>query len=309
MTFLIMLAFIGLIAGSLLLLKLSPYEFAESIIKPLQNRKKPIGKQIEETKSPRQARGIRKTIREAKEVLKMTGKSTKFGALSVLSFFLLVVGVLVSILMNNFFMIPVAAMGMALLPFWYVLLTSHSYKKQMNAELETALSIITTSYIRNESIITAVEENLDYLNPPVMGIFQGFLADARLISVNVKQALEAMKPRLDNDVFHEWLDAMMACQEDKTLKITLIPIISKLSDMRVVSGELDYLMYEPLKEFITMALLLVGNIPLIYFLNRDWYSALVDTGFGKAILAVCGAVLFVSLAAVIRLTKPVEYKR
>lgn len=309
MTFLIMLAFIGLIAGSFLLLKLSPFEFAETIIRPLQSRKKSIGRQIEETKSPRQARGIRKTIREAKEVLEMTGKSTKFGALSVLSFFLLVVGVLVSILMNNFFMIPVAAVGMALLPFWYVLLTSNSYKKQMNAEFETALSIITSSYIRNESIITAVEENLDYLNPPVMGIFQGFLADARLISVNVKQALEAMKPRLDNDVFHEWLDAMLACQEDKTLKTTLIPIISKLSDMRVVSGELDYLMYEPLKEFITMALLLVGNIPLIYFLNKDWYSALVDTGFGKAILAVCGAVLFVSLAAVIRLTKPVEYKR
>lgn len=309
MTFLIMLAFTGLITGSFLLLKLSPFEFAESIIRPLQNRKKPIGKQIEETKSPREVRGIRKTIQEAREVLVLTGKSAKFGALCSLSFFLLVVGILVSLLMNNFFMIPVAAVGMALLPFWYILLTSQSYKKQVNAELETALSIITTSYIRNESIITAVEENINYLNPPVADIFQGFLADAKLISVNVKQALEAMKSRLDNDVFHEWINAMMACREDKTLKTTLIPIISKLSDMRVVSAELDYLMYEPLKEYITMALLLAGNIPLIYFLNKDWYSALVDTGFGKAILAVCGAVLFVSLAAVIRLTKPVEYKR
>lgn len=309
MTFLIMLAFIGLIAGSFLLLRLSTFEFAENIIRQLQRRKKPIGKQIEEVKSPRQARGIRKTIQETKEVLKLTGKSAKFGVLCALSFSLLMVGVLISLLMDNFFMIPVAAVGMSLLPFWYVLFTSHSYKKQMNAELETALSIITTSYIRNESIITAVEENLGYLNPPVADIFQGFLADAKLISVNVKQALQAMKLRLDNGVFHEWIDAMTACQEDKTLKTTLIPIISKLSDMRVVSAELDYLMYEPLKEFITMALLLVGNIPLIYFLNKDWYSALVGTSFGKAILAVCGMVIFVSLAAVIRLTKPVEYKR
>ena len=309
MTFLIMPAFISLIAGSFLLLKLSPFEFAENIIKPLQSRKKPIGKQIEEAKSPRHVRGIRKTIRETKEVLKLTGKSTKFGALCTFSFFLFVVGLLVSILMENFFMVPVTAIGMAMLPFWYILFTSHSYKKQMNTELETALSIITTSYIRNESIITAVEENLDYLNPPVADVFQGFLADAKLISVNVKQALEAMKPRLDNDVFYEWIDAMTACQEDKTLKTTLTPIISKLSDMRVVSAELDYLMYEPLKEFITMALLLVGNIPLIYFLNKDWYSALVGTPFGKAILAVCGTVIFLSLAAVIRLTKPVEYKR
>ncbi|WP_353852757.1 hypothetical protein [Dehalobacter restrictus] len=309
MTFLMMVAFIGLIAGSFLLLRLSPFEFAENMIRPLQSRKKPIGKQIEEAKSPRQARGIRKTIQETKEVLALTGKSTKFGALCALSFFLLVVGVLVSMLLDNFFMIPVAAVGMALLPFWYILFTAHAYKKQMNAELETALSVITTSYLRNESIITAVEENIAYLNPPVADIFQGFLAETKLISVNVRQALEAMKPRLNSPVFHEWIDAMTACQEDKTLKTTLTPIISKLSDMRVVSAELDYMMYEPLKEFITMALLLIGNIPLIYFLNKDWYAVLMNTGFGKAILAVCGAVIFVSLAAVIRLTKPIDYKR
>lgn len=309
MIFLIMVAFLGMIAGSFLLLSLSPFEFAQSLVRPMQNRKKPIGKQIEEAKSPRQARGIRKTIHETKEVLALTGKSAKFGALCAISFFLLVLGVLVSILLDNFFMIPVAAVGMALLPFWYILFTAHSYKKQMNAELETALSIITTSYLRNESIITAVEENVAYLNPPVADIFQGFLAGTKLISVNIKQALEAMKPRLDSHVFHEWIDAMTACQEDKTLKTTLTPIIFKLSDMRVVSAELDYLMYEPLKEFITMALLLVGNIPLIYFLNKDWYSVLMNTGFGKAILAVCCAVVFVSLAAVIRLTKPIEYKR
>lgn len=123
------------------------------------------------------------------------------------------------------------------------------------------------------------------------------------------QYSESMKPKLDNHVFHEWIDAMIACQEDKTLKTTLTPIISKLSDMRVVSAELDYMMYEPLKEFITMVLLLVGNIPMIYFLNRGWYLVLIGTGMGKAIMAVCGVVIFVSLAAVIRLTKPIDYKR
>ena len=38
--------------------------------------------------------------------------------------------------------------------------------KVIAAELETALSIITTAYLRNEDILTAVEENLPYLNPP-----------------------------------------------------------------------------------------------------------------------------------------------
>ena len=79
--------------------------------------------------------------------------------------------------------------------------------------------------------------------------------------------------------------------------------------MRIVAAELDYLLYEPFKEFITMAFLLIGNIPLLYFLNKDWYDVLVNTGFGKGILAVCLLVLLISFAAVIRLTKPVEYKR
>ena len=48
---------------------------------------------------------------------------------------------------------------------------------------------------------------------------------------------------------------------------------------------------------------------LTKFLNKDWYDVLVNTGFGKGILAVCLLVLLISFAAVIRLTKPVEYKR
>ena len=114
--------------------------------------------------------------------------------------------------------------------------------------------------------------------------------------------------QMENDGQKE-LDEDIACQDDKSLKSTLTPIIGKLSDMRIVAAELDYLMYEPFKEFITMAFLLVGNIPLLYFLNKDWYNVLVNTGFGKGILAVCLLVLLISFAAVIRLTKPVEYKR
>jgi len=309
MILLILLAFVGMLAGMFLLLGMTPFEFAENLTKPFSIRQKPLSKRIEETVSPKEPKGIRKTIREAKEVLVLTGRSVKFAALCALSFFLLVVGIFICIIINNYFMLPVLAVGMALLPFWYILFTSHGHKKMMNNEIETGLSIITSSYLRSESIITAVEENIHYLNPPVSDVFRSFLAETSVISTDIKQALANMKLKLDNYIFHEWIDAAIACQDDKSLKSTLNPIISKLSDMRVVAAELDYMMYEPFKEFITMALLLVGNIPLLYFLNKDWYNVLVNTGLGKGILAVCMLVLFISLAAVIRLTKPVEYKR
>ena len=309
MTLLILIAFIGLTTGSFVILKLTPFELFEDILKPFQNRKIPVAKQIEMVRKPKPAKGIRRTVNEAKEVLRLMGKEEQFGAICMFSFFLLVLGLFASVLMENILMIPVAAVGMALIPFWYLIFISHAYKKQMDAELETALSIITTSYLRNESIITAVQENIGYLNPPISIVFQGFLTQSKMINVNVRQALADLKLKLNHYVFHEWVDAMIACQEDKSLKTTISPIISKLSDMRIVTAELDYLMYEPLKEFLTMALLLVANIPLIYFLNKEWYTVLTDTFFGKGILAICAASILISFAAVIRLTKPIDYKR
>jgi len=303
------MAFIGLIAGTFMMLSISPFEFAENVGKLFRKRKKTLAQKIKEVTVAKKVKGIRKTILETKEILEVTGKKHLFGTLTVFSIILFIAGMLFALAMNNMLMIPVMAVGFSMLPFWYVMFTANFYKKQLNAELETALSIITTSYLRSENFILAVEENVNYLNPPVCEVFRHFLAQTNLINADLQLALENIKYKIANEVYHEWIDAVIACQEDKTLKTTLTPIISKLSDMRVVSAELDIMLYEPMKEFITMALLLVGNIPLIFFLNRSWYDTLMNTIVGKGVLALSAAALFVSLAAVIRLTRPIEYKR
>ena len=92
-----------------------------------------------------------------------------------------------------------------------------------------------------------MEENAAYLNPPVCDVFKHFLAQINLINADVQLALENIKYKVAKEVYREWVDAVIACQEDKTLKTTLTPIISKLSDMRVVSAELDILLYEPMR--------------------------------------------------------------
>jgi Flp pilus assembly protein TadB len=309
MTTLLIVAFVGLLAGGFIMLSLSPFEFAESVARFFRSREKTLARKIKDATGGKKIKGIRKTLLETKEILTVTGKQNLFGTLTVFSIVLFIAGAFFSLLVNNVLMMPVMALGLSLLPFWYVMFTANFYKKQLNAELETALSIITTSYLRSENFILAVEENVSYLNPPVCDVFKQFLAQTNLINADLRLALENIRFKVASEVYQEWIDAVIACQEDKTLKTTLTPIISKLSDMRVVSAELDILLYEPMKEFITMALLLVGNIPLIYFLNKDWFDTLMNTLVGKGVLAVSVAALFVSLAAVIRLTRPIEYKR
>ena len=69
------------------------------------------------------------------------------------------------------------------------------------------------------------------------------------------------------------------------------------------------MMTEPKKEYWTMVALVVGNIPLLYILNRDWFSTLLFTLPGKIVLALCGVVIFVTALLMMKYTKPLEYKR
>ena len=246
---------------------------------------------------------------EIKRILRDTGRADRFEALKRLTLILFAVGAVLALLIDNVYMVPIMGIGFSLLPVWYLHSTAASYKKHLNEELETAISIITTSYLRTEDIIRSIQENLPYINEPVKANFEAFVYEARLINANTTSAINSLKMKIPNRVFHEWCNILIQCQSDRSMKNTLPTIAQKFSDVRIVQSELEAMMQGPRREAITMMFLVVANVPLLYFLNKDWYNVLVNTGFGKGILAVCLLVLLISFAAVIRLTKPVEYKR
>lgn len=299
----------GMIAGAFLLLELSPLKFSDGLFSFLLRRPKSIRDEINEATKRKKVSVLRRTVSETQEILRMTGKTERFSLVCAVSLLCFALGASVAILMENSFLVPVLAVGLSALPFLYIRTTAEHFKKNVSAELETALSIISTAYLRNEDLLTAVEENLPYLNPPVKTVFAEFVARVRLIDPDMEAAIREMKPKIQNEVFQEWCDAVAACQFDRSLKSTLTPIVSKLSDMRVVNAELEYLVFEPRKEFIIMALLVVGNLPLMYFLNRSWYVALTHSLAGQIVMAVCAAAIFICGALVIRQTKPIRYRR
>lgn len=309
MNVILLVACIGMITGFFILLSLSPMEFTDSVFKNILNKPRSIKEEINEITKRKKVSYFRREVIEVQSILKLTGREGWFPMICAVSLFLFAIGSGIAIVLGNFFSVPVLGIGFMLLPFWYVRLTQTHFKRDIAAELETALSIITTAYLRNEDIVTAVEENIDYLNPPVLSVFKGFVYRIKMINPDIAAGLEDMKVQLENVVFREWCDALIACQIDRNLKTTLTPIVSKLSDMRVVNGELENMVFEPRKEFISMQLLVVGNIPLLYFLNKDWYNALMHTPLGQIILAICFAAIFISAAFVIKLTQPIEYRR
>ena len=57
-----------------------------------------------------------------------------------------------------------------------------------------------------------------------------------------------------------------------------------------------------------MVLLVVGNIPLLYLLNRDWFNTLIYTTPGKAVTGICGAVILVTFILMKKYTQPVKVR-
>ncbi|MBQ4417188.1 MAG: hypothetical protein II868_05785, partial [Butyrivibrio sp.] len=152
-----------------------------------------------------------KVLVNIKGALASTGKSKQFTLVICASVVLFAAGVIVSILINNLFLMPVLAVTFALIPFFYITNTLSYYEKQTKEELETALSIITTSYERCDDIVQAVRENIQYIKPPLREIFMAFEGEATAVSSNIKRALYSLREKVDNDIFKEWVDTLILC--------------------------------------------------------------------------------------------------
>lgn len=298
-------AFMAFLAGVFRLLNIKGSDLFRDFI----NRPQSIKKQIDEATNRKKKRFIIRQIEEIMEIMRLTDREDKIPVIFIACGVCAVIGTVIASMFNNIFMIPVLGIGMTFLPVWYIKLTASHFKKDISEELETALSIISTAYIRNEDIVTAVEENISYLNPPIKNVFADFLVQLKLIDSDIIKAIENLKTQVENDVFQEWCDALIQCQYDRSLKSTLTPIVTKLSDIRVVNSELELLVAEPRKEFIIMAMLIITNIPLMYFLNKDWYAVLMHSVIGQIVLAIDFAAIFICGAFVVKLTKPIEFRR
>ena len=296
-----------IVLGIVMLFGLTPERIAEDVLR-LISPKQTLKDMVKTARGKEKSLIITTELKRIHEALTETGKESQFATLCAVSISLFVCGGVFAALIDNIFLVPVLAITLAILPFLYAKRTLNYYDKQLIDEIETAMSIITTSYIRNENIINSVQENLPYLKPPVNSIFKSFLGEATAINSDIKAALYHLKNRKNNDIFKEWVDVLIQCQDDRTLKDTLLPVVSKLTDVRIVNNELKTLLYEPRKEFYLMVALLLCNIPLLYMLNRDWFETLMFSAPGKIVLAVSGAVVLITTLLMMKYTKQIEYK-
>ncbi|MBQ4140181.1 MAG: hypothetical protein IJD70_02490 [Clostridia bacterium] len=308
MTFVYLICFLLITVGAVILLKLTPERITSDLMR-FVSPKQTLRDKVLTIKGKKKSRKLTVELNRIRDALAKTGKGGQFAIACAASILLMVIGCVVAIMIDNAFLIPVFAIAFALIPFAYAKRTVSFYDNHIKEELETALSIITTSYVRTDDIVTAVKENVQYLKPPVKDIFASFVAENMMISSDIKQSIRHLKEKVGNSIFDEWCDTLVSCQDDRTLKDTLMPIVAKLTDVRIVNNEIKGMLMAARTEYWMMAAMVVGNIPLLYIINKDWYAALMFTTLGKIVLAVCGLTIIVTALLMFKYTKQVEFRK
>lgn len=267
-----------------------------------------LRKRIEKAKNVKKQTRFVLFFTEIYEILRLTNRLHMLYSIVVVSVVMGFTGLLLGSLFRSVVLALTLTCVLTMLPFVYIKITAGRYKAMMLSELETALSVITTSYLRgNNSFVAAVEENVANLNQPIKAIFDDFLMDSKYLSSNLKGAINDLKYSLNNIVFHEWIDAVIISIGDHTQKSTLLAIVNKLSDMRIMTSKLSVIIYEPFREFVLMTALVAFTPLILKVISKEWFDILMSD-LGKAVMGIALVVILLAVLGAVRQLKPVEYE-
>lgn len=244
---------------------------------------------------------------QARQIFERTGQRERYQKTLRVSMIVAVVGAGIGLAMRNPLLAIVLAVGFYFIPLWWTQFALYRYDQVLNDELETALSLITTSYSRNNDILAAVEENLANIREPVKGVFASFVNSLRYVDANAPAQIERMKGMLDNPIWRQWCNTLILCQADHTMRDALGPIVAKFSDQKAQQEENATKMMLPLQRAVGMIGLVLIFIPLLYLCNRNWYVNLVSTFWGQLSLVLTAIAILVTVNAAIKLSKPIQF--
>ena len=165
-----------LIVAIVCILDLRPQQIAVDVLK-LTVKKQTIRDQAKALRTGKKKKTIGQRLLYVQTSMAAMGRESKFAVVVCASLVLFVVGAVIGVLAKNVFLAPTFAAFLAAIPFVYVRSSLSHYEKHIAEELETTLSIITTSYARSGNLIKAVQENIGYIKPPLKEHFSAFLGD------------------------------------------------------------------------------------------------------------------------------------
>lgn len=308
MTLVYFFAFVFAVAGIILLCRINKSQLTKDFA-GFTGRKRTLEFRVKSARGEIKKSKLQILFKEIQATLVATHSETRFATICIASAIALFVAVTLCVAWQRFFIVPPAAVLAVIIPVFYIRNLAADSEKQFAVELETSLSIVTAAYAGSGDIVDAVSESISYMREPIKSVFARFLGRTKAVNCDIIAAIDMMKYEIRNDIFREWCDSLKECYRNSDLRYILQPTVMKFTDERIVNAQLETKLMTEKKSFYLMTFLVLANFPLIYIINKDWFSALVDTIQGQI---ATGVVLVICVLLTVRmkwLTRPVKYRR
>lgn len=307
MRFLFSMAFVFLVLAIILIGKLDT-SAVKDMVTAIRNRK-PSLKKLSEEKKKSKLSNFASNIITALETMNQIGN---LYWLILLSFLLIIVGAFAGITFGNVWLSIALGIMLAMIPFIYVRLQYIDYKSLLIDELETSLSVITSSIERTGNIVSGFEENMLFIQKPLRNIFEQFLYSVNH-NIPVDRAIDTMKAKVNNKVFTDWCDTLKLVSKDRNMSGGLRPIVNRVTDIKIASSGAKNILQEANSEFISVMVLSVIFMILSYIgapiaLDALGFS-LESTEFMKTLFAIDILMMFAFWFRSFLLTKDIDFEK
>ncbi len=249
---------------------------------------------------------LKRMTDEAVQMLTAAGMEAQLGVYKRLALILGIAGFLFGVFIGNLLASAVLGVGLACMPLLIIRVRTGYYLRGLYESLESGMGIVTNAYVVCGDLISAVEDNLHLMPAPVDNVFRQFLSRTQLVDASIPKALQAMKEQIGNRYWKEWVNVLIQCQSDRTLRYALPGIVERLGNMRRVQMEADTQLRKHINDYILTVFILLGSIPVMAFMMPDWYRMLTQTVAGQVTLAVVLAAVFATAVWIGRLYHPKE---
>ena len=302
-TFLHVLAVILMVLGIFLMLRLTPTQITTDIMDVLRPADK-LRTQASDVQARRRRKGLYGELQRIRSAMADTGRAHQFPLAITGVFAFGALGLVLAIIIDNFWLAPTLIIGLGAAPILY-LGSSVDYHEKIIRE-ETALSIITNSYIRTEDIVVAVQESIDFIKPPLRYVFDRFLQDA-VVMPSTKEIIIRLRDRLPDQVFYEWCTTLLQCQDDRTLKENLNPVVTKLTDIRLINTQVAAIIASAKTEYWMMVGFMIVSIPLLAVLSPGSIDIILYSPIGKFLVGVVAAIVLFTFFRMRKATRTVDF--
>ncbi|WRS29011.1 hypothetical protein U6B65_14730 (plasmid) [Oscillospiraceae bacterium MB08-C2-2] len=250
-----------------------------------------------------------RTQNEALKTLERTGERSKAQRMERSCFFFSAAGICIGLLMGNYFLVPTLGAGLYFIPLWAIKLSYNGYIAHVNEELEVALSQITSSYMSSNNLISAVKENLGYINPPVYSAFERFVRTVESIDPSIERGIVTLQGSFESNIFYEWCNALLQCQRDSGLKSTLQPHVNKFSRQKYMQEKQRTGQMMPFREYAIMCILAPACLFGLALFSPQWFSGLINNVAGQIVIAITVVVMIVGLNKAVDIATPYQFRR